>query len=75
MSKTPYEIRLDLLKLANEILTTPIFQKREALREQYQIEVGRNPGSVAPYPDLPDFPDADAVIAQASKLNEFVSKT
>ena len=28
MSKTPYEIRLELLKMANEILATPVFQTR-----------------------------------------------
>ena len=35
MSKTPYEIRLELLKMANEILVTPI---EERIRFQlYQI--------------------------------------
>ena len=39
MSKTPYEIRLELLKMANEILVTPVFQKREALMSEYHSKI------------------------------------
>jgi hypothetical protein len=39
MSKTPYEIRLELLKMANEILVTPIFQTREAKLQEYHSKL------------------------------------
>jgi len=32
MSKTPYEIRLELLHLAQSILQTPVYQKRQIFR-------------------------------------------
>ena len=35
MSKTPYEIRLELLKMANEILVTPVHQQRVCLSDEY----------------------------------------
>ena len=39
MSKTPYEIRLELLTLAKEILQTPIYQKRETLSDEYHSKL------------------------------------
>ncbi|MFZ4600046.1 MAG: hypothetical protein ACOYNN_15515 [Terrimicrobiaceae bacterium] len=72
MSKSPYEIRLDLLKLANEILATPVFQKRDALTQEYFSKKEIDP-SVS-YPNLPSFPDTEAIIEEAEKLNRFVSQ-
>ena len=77
MSKTPYEIRLELLKLAKETLFEPIYTKREAMlaefhssRETYPGETGpRNPMS---FPSLPEFPDTAAVIKEAEKLKGFI---
>ena len=39
MSKTPYEIRLELLNLAKEILQTPVFQTRQALSDEYHSKL------------------------------------
>jgi hypothetical protein len=79
MSKTPYEIRLELLKLANEVLTTPIFQRRDALiqewqasRETYANKTG--PRDPQPFPILPDFPSTSEIVAKAQELNRFVSQ-
>jgi hypothetical protein len=72
MSKTPYEIRLELLKMANEVLTTPIFQRREALIQEYHCKFESDKS--ASFPALPDFPGTDTVIAEAEKLNKFVSQ-
>ena len=72
MSKTPYEIRLELLKLANEVLTTPVFQKREALIQEFHSKFDSDKN--AAFPSLPDFPSTDTVIAEAEKLNKFVSQ-
>ncbi len=79
MSRTPYEVRLELLKLANEVLTTPIFQRRDALiqewqasRETYANETG--PRDPQPFPTLPDFPSTSEIVAKAQELNRFVSQ-
>jgi hypothetical protein len=71
MSKTPYEIRLDLLKLATEILQVPVHEKRGVLVNQWHCEKERNPEK--PHPTLPDFPTTTDIIAEAEKLNKFVS--
>ena len=71
MSKTPYEIRLDLLKLATEILQTPVFQKRDALVGEWHSE--KEHDSSLPFPTLPDFPNTNDIVAEAEKLNKFVS--
>lgn len=72
MSKTPYELRVELLKLANEICVTPIFQKRDALLQEYHSRLGQSE-SVS-FPALPDFPSTETIIAEAERLNRFVSQ-
>lgn len=72
MSKTPYEIRFDLLNLAKEILSQPIHEKRNDKKEQWTSlpEVTRN---MTPYPDMPEFPSSGEIIKKAEELNRFVS--
>jgi hypothetical protein len=72
MSKTPYEIRLELLKLANEVLVTPVFQKRDALIQEFHSKFETDKQAV--FPQLPDFPATDSILAEAEKLNRFVSQ-
>ena len=71
MSKTLYEIRLDLLKLATEILHQPVSEARATLVGEWHI--ARESNSNIPHPILPDFPTSADIIAEAKKLNEFVS--
>jgi hypothetical protein len=77
MNKTPYEIRLDLLKLANEILSIPVHNNREAAmqkfhasRETYVGEAG--PRDPLPFPDLPAFPSTEEIVKKAEELKKFV---
>ena len=70
MSKTPYEIRLELLKLANEILLTPVYQKRSALEMEWCHK--REHDSQAPFPTMPEFPGTADVIVKAEELKKFV---
>lgn len=72
MSKTPYEIRLDLLRLAKESLFEPYYQERSALEQQWHATHAIEPGT--PYPKMPSAPTSEDVIAEAKKLNEFVSR-
>lgn len=72
MSKTPYEIRLDLLKLANEILLQPVFHRRSALEMEWSAKRDANP--IEPFPTMPDFPTSAQVIEEAQRLNSFVSQ-
>ena len=80
MSKSPYEIRLELLKLASEILNTPVHAKRDSAMREYHAsretfvneEAPRNP---LPFPALPEFPTTEDILREAEKLNDFVSKS
>jgi hypothetical protein len=77
MSKTPYEIRLELLKLANEILTTPVYNDRDAEMQKYRASRETYPGDLEPreplpFPTLPAFPTADDIVKKAEELKKFV---
>ncbi len=74
MSKTPYEIRLELLKLANEILVTPIHQKRVALNDEYHSKLVDANRSSLPYPTMPDFPSTSDVVSKAEELKKFIDQ-
>lgn len=73
MSKTPYEIRLELLKLSNEIISTPVFQQREALLNEYHSKLTEENRDKMSFPILPNFPTVNDVISKAEELNKFVS--
>ena len=72
MSKTPYEIRFDLLQLAREILSQPIYEEVNARKEKWHglNETRRN---TTEYPTMPTFPSSAEIIAKAEELNKFVS--
>lgn len=74
MSKTPYEIRLELLKLANEILVTPVYQRREALMNEYHSKLTDENRSSVPFPTLPEFPTTETIVSEAERLNKFISQ-
>jgi hypothetical protein len=80
MSKTPFEIRLELLSMAQSILTENMYAERNRLENDWQtirelniIEAQRgNRVAVISYPTLPTI-SSDEIISLATKLNEFVS--
>ena len=74
MSKTPYEIRLELLKLANEILVTPVFQKRSQLGDEYHSKLTDANRESLPFPTMPDFPSTTAIVSEAEALKKFVDQ-
>ena len=74
---TPFEIRLELLKMAKDMLEQEYHGKREKLANEWnvQVENARHAGSAAPvYPELPAFPSETEIIAKATQLNSFVSQ-
>ena len=77
MSKTPYEIRLDLLKLAKDAAYEAIHSKREALMAKYHSSRETYPGETGPrdplaFPSLPEFPSVEEILKDAEKLKGFV---
>ena len=75
MSKTPYEIRLELLKMANEILVTPVHQQRVCLSDEYHAKLTDANRGTLPYPTMPDFPSSTDIVSKAEELKKFVDQT
>ena len=82
MSKTPYELRFDLLAMAQAIITENLMNERIRLENDWNLE--REKASIAlsqnkdvelpPFPDVPRI-DVNQVIDMAKTLNNFVSNT
>lgn len=82
MSKTPYELRFDLLAMAQAIITENLMNERIRLENNWNLE--REKASIAlsqnkdvelpPFPDVPRI-DVNQVIDMAKTLNNFVSNT
>jgi hypothetical protein len=73
-TKSPFEIRLDLLHLAQSILSDRSWQKRNVLEQNWnaQRENALIKTPVPPFPEM-DSVTTEDIIAEAKKLNEFVS--
>ena len=76
MSKTPYEIRLELLKMAKDMLGDEYYGKREVISNDWstKVESARHAGQTPPeHPGYPNYPSESEIIAKAQVLNGFVS--
>ncbi len=74
---TPFEIRLELLKMAKEMLTEDYYGKREQTSNDWQVKVEiakLNGGTVPDHPGFPAYPTEADIIAKANALNGFVSQ-
>lgn len=74
---TPFEIRLELLKMAKEMLEQDYYGKRELIGNDWQVKVenARHAGQIPPdHPGFPAYPSEADIIAKAQTLNGFVSQ-
>lgn len=82
MTKTPYELRYDLLSMAQSILTEQNMNERIRLENNWNMEcdkarnIAERTNGAPAFPEFPKVPQYDAadVILLAEQLNEFVSK-
>jgi hypothetical protein len=73
---TAFEIRLELLKMARDMLGDDYFGKRESISNQWSTdcETAKINGQEPPkHPGYPPFPSEQEVINKAKTLNDFVS--
>ena len=73
---TPFEIRLELLKMAKEMLSDDYYGKREQISNDWsmQCETAKIKGETPPqHPGFPQYPSEADIIAKAQSLNGFVS--
>ena len=74
---SPFEIRLELLKMAKEILEQEHFGKREQISSDWTVKVenARHAGATPPdHPGFPAYPNETDIINKAQTLNSFVSQ-
>ena len=66
-----YQIRLELLKMAQEALNNEYFTKVDMVRTDWQNRV--SDGEKPSKPELPPIYTMDEIVAKAKILNDFVS--
>jgi hypothetical protein len=74
---TPFEIRLELLKMAKDMLTEDYYGRREQVSNDWQVKVenARHAGAQPPdHPGFPAYPTEAEIINKAQTLNGFVSQ-
>jgi hypothetical protein len=75
---SPFEIRLELLKMARDMLYDSYNAERDRLQQDWHIkcETARSKGEIPPeHPGLPTIPSETDIISKATSLNSFVSNT
>jgi len=73
---TPFEIRLELLKMAKDMIYDDYFGMRERISNNWQMqcETARHKGETPPeHPGFPPIPTEADIITKAQALNGFVS--
>jgi hypothetical protein len=73
---SPFEIRLELLKMSQAMIEQDYYAKREVIANEYatQCEVAKIHGNTIPnHPGFPPYPSEADIIAKAQTLNGFVS--
>lgn len=73
---TPFEIRLELLKMAKDMLNDEYYGKREQISNDWSTKVDSakiNGGTIPDHPGFPAIPSEVDIIAKAQVLNGFVS--
>lgn len=74
---TPFEIRLELLKMSKEMLEQDYYGLREKVSNEYasKCDFAKINGQAIPeHPGFPAFPSETEVIKKATELNSFVSQ-
>jgi len=75
---SPFVIRLELLKMAQDLLVGQYHAKYEVLRSQWERESNNAQEMRLPlpaHPQVPEYPTEVDIIAQAKQLNDFISNT
>ena len=75
---TPFEIRLELLKMAKELLMEDYYSAKERLSQEWQVQVDvakLNAQAIPAHPAFPAYPSETDIIVKAQNLNGFVSNT
>lgn len=75
MSKTPFEIRLEILDMAKGIVMEDYYAKQNWTREKWEFEssAAKDTGSTIPNrPNNPEFPTSEDILKKAKELKAFI---
>ena len=73
---TPFEIRLQLLQMAKELLLEEYHSSKDRLTNEWNVKVESaklNGQAIPEHPAFPTYPSENEIIAKAQALNGFVS--
>ena len=68
-----YTIRLELLKMAKEMLEQDWHAQREAVMTDYHTRVSKDETFIPSAPTFKAFPTEEEIIKKAKVLNEFIN--
>lgn len=69
MSKTPYEIRLELLKMAQDQLNQRYYQKANFIQQNAAVK-----NEQVSLTEVPEFPSTKEILLEADVLKTFIDK-
>jgi hypothetical protein len=75
---TPFEIRLELLKMAKDLLLESYHSEKDRLQQEWHVKVDvakLNGQAIPDHPAFPTYPSENDIINKAQSLNGFVSNT
>jgi len=73
---SPFEIRLELLKMAKDMLTDSYFSEKDRISADWNVRVDTaklNGQPIPDHPPYPTYPSETDVVNKAQMLNGFVS--
>ena len=73
---TPFEIRLQLLQMAKELLLDEYHSSKDRLQQEWHVKVESaklNGQAIPEHPAFPTYPSENDIITKAQSLNGFVS--
>lgn len=73
---TPFEIRLELLKMAKDLLLEEYHSNKDRLQQEWHVKVESaklNGQPIPEHPAFPTYPTETDIINKAQSLNGFVS--
>jgi proteasome lid subunit RPN8/RPN11 len=75
---TPFEIRLELLKMAKDLMSEDYHSNVNRINEDWhtRVEVAKlNGGEIPSHPGFPTYPSETDIVKKAQELNGFVSNS
>lgn len=74
MGLSPYEIRLELLKMSKDMLEQNFHSRRELAMRKWEHAASNQQDGREFLTEIPEYPSEDEIVNKAKLLNEFISE-